>query len=211
MVNKIITVATVLIFVLVSMPVLAFSQDDLKQRAIRIVDKLTSKVGVPEPIEINIYSKLNIGDLAHFSAPKERPTLNINGWFFANLSDKALTYVLAHELGHYFDSKLHLILSQIGFELNGQFMADTFALYVLGEDLFRAGRNEMTLMYYYNVDSTEKWLMENDPTYYNLQLNYVHQRTEWWLIKAKQNLDQVPSLILHRNSYPINSAFKSTR
>ncbi|OGN05891.1 MAG: hypothetical protein A2750_02450 [Candidatus Yanofskybacteria bacterium RIFCSPHIGHO2_01_FULL_45_42] len=215
MTNKVRAFVTTWLFVLIGIPV-SVGQDNFERRVDRIAKELLSKVEVPEPIEVRIYSKANIEGLAHFSTfsikkLKKRPALNINKWFFANLSDKALTYVLAHELGHYFDSEPRLALSKTGFEFDGQFIADAFALYVIGEDLFKAGRDEMVLMYYYNVDPKEKWLMENDPTYYDLQLNYVRQRTNWWLAKAKQNLDKVPSLISSRNRSPINSRFKSTR
>jgi len=215
MTNKIRAIVTTLLFILIGIPVSVFGQNNFEQRVGRIAKELISKVSVSEPIEVRIYSKANIGDLAHFSTfsikkLKKRPALNINKWFFTNLSDKALTYVLAHELGHYFDSEPRWALSETGFEFDGQFIADAFALYVIGEDLFRTGRDEITLMYYYNTTPKEMWLMKNDPTYYTLQLNYVRQRTEWWLTKAKQNLDKVPSLISSRNRSPINSKFKST-
>ena len=123
MTNKVRAFVTTWLFVLIGIPV-SVGQDNFERRVDRIAKELLSKVEVPEPIEVRIYSKANIEGLAHFSTfsikkLKKRPALNINKWFFANLSDKALTYVLAHELGHYFDSEPRLALSKTGFEFDG--------------------------------------------------------------------------------------------
>lgn len=210
--NKVKAIA-IIIFLTFTYPSHALSQESFEYRVNQIINELTAKIDIPEPIKVKIYSEIDIGDLANFSMQNQTPTININEWSCVNLSEKALSYLLAHELGHYFDSvsRLRLYVSQIQWDFEGQFMAEAFALYALGEDLFKTGRNEVALMYFYNIRPEEKWLIKNDQTYYALQLNHIYERTEWWLTKAKERLNQIPLSISLRNREPINPEFKSTR
>lgn len=198
-----------IVFVLLILihPLIVIGQEGFDQKVNKIIDKLIAETNIKEPITVKIDLRTSVGineDIVYFSTLDNRPTISINQWFFTNASESGLNYILAHELGHYFDPAPRSNSSRYGrrdrCKRNCQILADAFALYMLGEDLFKIGAREYYFMFSYNYFNHLEYYDNTRPYY----AQYAAELALVALNDAKSVLPEIPYLISLRNNNPIN-------
>lgn len=125
-----------------------------EKRIRKIYSGIVKKAKPPEFIELLFIESKRINDncgMAAFDYRSERsgvgvgPFICVNLFWARKVSDSALSFALAHELGHYFDIDL-LLWNYSVFDNNDipELRADAFVLYLFGEKEYRKRRFEVT-------------------------------------------------------------------
>ena len=131
------------------------------------------------------------------------PEIHISEKFLTNFSDEAILVSLAHELGHHFDTRpkfsieidqkkpLDNLLEKYEKEEKDQYFAEAFALYVLGEELYKKGRFDFALTSIKEQKGVYWLYINKNP----ILLKYYLDQTEVWVnystAGAKSRLDNV--------------------
>lgn len=212
---KCVGILTISLGILVSFNSPGLCQEDAESKVQRILSEVTSLPNFPKlnPFKIKIDKTLSPRGYAYyFRHPQKRfffqrtglPTIHICKQWINDNSDDALRVILVHELGHHFDPTLNLyfqpknsekIIMNFRKEEENQYFAEAFALYILGEDLFKKGHNDHGLANY-KKESGSRWLyIESNPILYQYLMDRLNLWTNYWLSGAKTKLDIVEKLI----------------
>lgn len=135
------------------------------------------------------------------------PEIHLSARFVRSYSDEAILVTLAHELGHDFDmfdrvdlyfetdTPLSRLLREHEKKEMHQYFAEAFALYVLGEDLYRKGRLDFALTSIKEQHGAYWLYIETSPQ----TLRYYTDQAELWVSYstegAKSRLDEVEKWI----------------
>ena len=190
----------------------ALCQESAELRVQRTLDQINSLPNLPKLEHYDI----KIDDTKQWYAyyiryPKKHfwnkgtkvPTIHLYRQWVIRSSDDSLQTTIAHELGHHFDptpyfiespKSLDKILAQFRATDKGQAFAEAFALYLLGEDIFKKGHFG-DAMNNYKKSSGVYWLhIESDPILYQYYIDQSWLWTNYWLTMAKTKIDLVKKL-----------------
>lgn len=185
----------------------------MELKANNLLSQISSLPKLPklEPVIIRI-DKTEKQDYAYYQRRPKRffglktskvPEIHLSEVFLRNHSDEAILVTLAHELGHHFDTKprlnieispkkpIDLLLEKYEKEERGQYFAEAFALYVLGEDLYKKGRLDFALTSLKGQKGVYWLSIEKNP----MLLKYYLDQAELWVnysfVGAKSRLNDV--------------------
>lgn len=213
------SVFTVVLIFLGSNFLPVFSQENPESRINWLIDNINSLPNLPKLERVNIRIDTDIkitidGDRpdAYYTRWQKRffryhnlnpPEIHISKSYILKSSDSAITYVLAHELGHHFDHRIKIYIEtnrSIDSLIEGykerdddQYFADAFALYILGPDLYKKGKEDDYLSYQ-NKGIYSLYVKTN-----LILQQYEFDRMESWvnysLNGAKSKLDIIEKLV----------------
>ena len=193
---------------------LVLGQESLESKANRILTKIYSMPNLPnlEPVKIRIDEVKKYGSEAYYLRNPKRffglktsktSEIHLYRRYVIYCTDNALLVTLAHELGHHFDTKIHLyfkprtplesLIKMYGRTGQDQYFAEAFAIHVLGEDLYKKGRQDhdsvSMFKYVYSLYA------DTNPILYKYREDKMELWVNYWLSGAKSRLDEVEKLI----------------
>ncbi|MBI2674788.1 MAG: hypothetical protein HYX22_03605 [Candidatus Yanofskybacteria bacterium] len=131
------------------------------------------------------------------------PEIHLSEKFIRNYPDDAVLVILAHELGHHFGmanvtefnfgskEPLDRLLRTRELEEENQYFAEAFALYVLGEELYRKGKLDYAVTYFKEQNGVYWLYIETNPLLYNYHMNQAELWISYWFEGAKSRLDDI--------------------
>lgn len=206
----------------------ALGQEDSQAKAERLLTQIYSMPNFPARIhDVKIIIDQTEKGYAYYVREPKRffglkkskiPEIHISARFMHGHSDEAVLVTLAHELGHDFDifggvelyfeteKPLNRLLRERKQEEERQYFAEAFALYVLGEDLYKKGRLDFALTSIKEQHGAYWLYIETS----SLLLQYYTDQAELWVNYstevAKSGLDEVEKLVKLVNGLFLNSS-----
>lgn len=194
----------------------ALGQESPEEKVNRLMTQIYFLPNLPKlsPIKVRIDKHEKYSHAYYLRRPKrffglktsKTPEIHISAEYVRRNSDDSVLVTLAHELGHHFDQEVvylepinsleRLIAEHMRSE-KGQYFAYAFAIYILGENLFRKGLLDRQLVFYKELGAY--WLyVETNPLLYKYYMDYAESEINYWIEGSKSMLDNITRLAENR-------------
>lgn len=193
----------------------ALGQENPEEKASRLLAQIYSLPNLPElsPVEIRIDKTENKKQShAYYVRHPKRffglktskvAEIHLSTEYIRRNSDDAVLVTLSHELGHHFDvadvlelsfnteRPLDYLLKERKNLEENQYFAEAFALYVLGEELYKKGRLDSSSTSIKNQDGAYWLYTETNPLLHKYYRDLSKLWVNYWFEGAKSKLDEV--------------------
>lgn len=191
----------------------ALCQESPEEKANRLLAQIYSLPNLPKlsPVKVQIDQSKKQSHGRYLRRPKrffglktsKVAEIHLSAKYVEFNSDDAVLVTLAHELGHHFstadifelsfnpDQPLNRLLRERKNLEENQYFAEAFALYVLGEELYKKGRLDLSLTHIKNQDGAYWLYTETNPLLYKYHRDLAELWVNYWFEGARSRLDEV--------------------